>query len=114
MSDDMGMMADCAICGKKHLISEMKEFCGELCCLSCLCANTFVCGCCHKRVARSEIATYDGDDIELCQDCFDKLFTRCEACGLLLRQSEARWHMLDGYERPYCDECYLETWGYQN
>lgn len=45
---------------------------------------------------------------------FDKLFTRCDACGLLLRQSEAQWHMLDGYERPYCDECYLETWGYQN
>lgn len=73
--------------------------------------ETFVCDCCHNRVARSEIATYDGDETEICQDCFDKHFVRCEACGLLLRQRQARWHTAGSHERPYCAVCFQEKWG---
>lgn len=111
MPDREEKKAVCAICCKAHSVSEMSKFCGKLLCPSCLTAYTFVCACCRKRVPYSEIATWDDDDIQLCQDCYDQHFTRCDACGLLLNQKDARWRMLGGYERPYCDECYLERWG---
>lgn len=101
----------CSICGKAHPISKMVSFYGKLLCPRCLNVETFTCACCGNYVARSEIATYDGDDIEICQACFDEHFTRCESCGLLLRQSDAHWHFRDGYERPYCDFCFREARG---
>ena len=98
--------AFCELCGKEHLRSEMEAIFGKLVCSHCLNAETFECSCCHVRTPRSEIATYDGDEIEVCQTCFDEHYTRCEGCGLLLRQPpDANWLSVGGYYRPYCDGC---------
>lgn len=111
MPDQIKSTAVCAVCGKVHPISKMGGFCGTQLCLHCLSAETFVCACCRRRVPRSEIVARDGDSAAVCQDCFDAHFTRCGACGLLIRQPEAHWHTMGGYERPFCDACFLELWG---
>lgn len=95
----------CGLCGKEHPRSEMGAIFGKLVCSHCLNAETFECSSCHVRSPRSEIATYDGDEIEICQICFDKHYTRCEGCGLLLRQPDANLLSVGGYYRPYCDGC---------
>ncbi len=100
--------AVCACCGKLYPRSKLSGFQGVWFCSRCLDDETFVCSCCGQRVAYSENAAADGDGTEICQTCFDKHFTRCEACGLLLRQSDAHWRFVDGYERPYCDACIRE------
>lgn len=96
----------CAICGKAYPLTEMVNFCGRLLCPHCLDTETFICACCGKCVARSEISANDGDDVEICQSCFDKHFTRCDVCGQLLPQSDAHWLFKAGYEHPYCDACF--------
>lgn len=111
MLDKTESTAVCACCGKICPRSRMSGFQGVWFCSHCLDAETFVCACCGQHVARSEIATYDGDDTEICQTCFDEHYTRCDACGLLLRQPDAHWLFVDGYERPYCDVCFQEKQG---
>jgi len=100
--------AFCELCGTEHPVSEMEDFFGKLLCSNCLQAETFVCSCCHTRMPRSEVATYDDDTVEICQTCYDEHYTRCEGCGLLLRQPDANWLSAGGYYRPYCDSCYNE------
>ncbi len=97
--------AVCACCGKIYPRSKMSGSQGVWFCSGCLEAETFVCSICGQHVARSESATYDGDGVEVCQSCYDEHFTRCDACGLLLRQSDAHWRFAGGYERPFCDAC---------
>lgn len=105
MHNTIKSTAVCAICGKVHPVSKMGEFCGKRFCPHCLSVETFICACCRRRMPRSEIAARDSDNAVICQDCFDNYFTRCDACGLLIRQPEAHWCMVGGYERPYCSTC---------
>ena len=92
--------AFCELCGKEYPASEMEDFFGKLLCSRCLAEETFVCACCHTRMPRSEVATYDDDTVEICQTCYDEHYTRCEGCGLLLRQPDANWLSVGGYYRP--------------
>ena len=100
--------AFCELCGKEYPASEMEDFFGKLLCSRCLAEETFVCACCHTRMPRSEVATYDDDTVEICQTCYDEHYTRCEGCGLLLHQPDVNWLFVGGYYRPYCDSCYEE------
>lgn len=59
-----------------------------------------------SRAARSQHLIATG--VEICQTCYDEHYTRCDACGLLLRQDKAHWRTKDGYEHPYCDDCIRE------
>lgn len=95
----------CAFCGRWYRESDLTDYCGYRVCWGCLRAETFECEECGKRVPRSEVATFDCDGVEICQTCYDEHYTRCDACGLLLRQDEAHWRTKDGYERPYCNDC---------
>ena len=89
MPEKKSETAFCELCGKEHPVSDMGDFFGKLLCSNCLQAETFVCSCCHTRMPRSEVATYDDDTVEICQTCYDEHYTRCEGCGLLLRQPDA-------------------------
>lgn len=93
----------CALCGKKYPHSEMERFCGQWVCPYCLSEETFLCTCCHSRVARSERA--DCGEIQVCQTCFDAYFTRCCVCGRFISQRHAHWRILNGWERPVCEVC---------
>ena len=91
----------CAMCHKKHPITDCISFEGHDLCSSCLEEHTFICDHCGRRVWNS--GNYGDEGVDLCEACFHNCFTVCSDCGRLYPNDQI--HYLDDDDDGYCDNC---------
>lgn len=73
-------------------------------CKHCLDNETLICEVCHTRIWNND--DYGDDYTNLCRNCYNEHYTRCERCNDLIRRDDANY--FDGSDIPYCNECYDE------
>ena len=93
----------CDICGREHLLSELKEFAGVLLCESCWNSETIVCEQCGKRIWLDD---NEGDsETPLCSRCYDRYYTTCADCGRTIHQNDAYFEDEDD-DTARCYSCH--------
>lgn len=92
----------CRHCGKWFLKERINEH--EMC--EACAANHFYCNQCETVHPISKKKTAP-DGLVMCKNCFDRLYTTCQDCGVIVARCNVRTHDGDNY----CPECY-ENGGY--
>lgn len=94
----------CDLCGTETPLSDLHESHDQRLCGECQ-ENSTVCYECGERVFLDDNA--GDDDTPLCPSCFEREYTYCEHCGILLRYSSAYYEESDEDEDyPLCYSCY--------
>ena len=94
----------CEHCGGSFPTDERTEFDGTAMCPQCLSEHTLVCIDCGRRIWQED---NDGTvDEPLCGSCYDRNYTHCHRCGVLLRENRACYIGDEDSEEAYCSDCY--------
>ena len=95
----------CKACDYEIPIDEAADFGGFVfLCSGCYDTATFICIKCGKRFLNEDNA---GDyDIMLCESCYNREYTRCDDCGLVVRVGNIFYAKNDvGTKLPCCKNC---------
>ena len=94
----------CECCSESFPVEERTEFDGMVMCPRCLSERTLVCRDCGRRIWQED--NEGTADEPLCGSCYDRDYTHCHRCGVLLRENRACYIGDEDSEEAYCSNCY--------
>ena len=92
----------CADCGRETLLSDCNLTVDGYVCDDCL-DDYATCPHCGKKYHVDNMTWVDEDYV--CDDCLNNFYTRCDDCGVLMRNEDAYRVYRDGNEQDVCYGC---------